>query len=138
MGVHGGRPRAGGLDHRETEKAEEIRMKGKNKCRILKEIRREIAEVNGVPLEIPECTYEGDCSGTCPRCEEEMRILQRRLEEIAKSGRKVVIPDIPPQLLAETGSLREYRFLEDRLDHLTQAAREKERRDTELMGIFRC
>ena len=113
-------------------------MNGKDKCRILKQIRREIARANGVPLEIPECTYEGDCPGTCPRCEGEMRILQRRLEEIAKTGRKVVIPDIPLQLLEETESLREYRLLEDQLDHLTEEARERERPDPELMGIFRC
>lgn len=54
---------------------------GKNICQHLKAIRRSIAEENGISLEIPECTYQGPCSGTCPRCEAEVRYLE---EEIAR------------------------------------------------------
>ena len=51
-------------------------MTGKEKCRLLRQIRREIAESNGIPYSTEECTFEGACTGTCPRCEEEVRVLR--------------------------------------------------------------
>ena len=42
--------------------------KGKNTCRILKEIRRQIAEANDIGYAVEECQYKGDCLGTCPKC----------------------------------------------------------------------
>ena len=41
---------------------------GKNICNQLKEVRKRIAEENDIPLEIEECSYKGECRGTCPRC----------------------------------------------------------------------
>ena len=43
--------------------------RGKQTCRILKEIRRQIAEVNDIEFITSECQYQGDCLGTCPKCE---------------------------------------------------------------------
>ena len=54
-------------------------MNGKATCAILKQIRREIAEKNDIALVIAECSHKGDCPGTCPRCEAEVRILERAL-----------------------------------------------------------
>lgn len=48
---------------------------GKQKCRILKEIRRQIAEANDIELITSECKYRGDCLGTCPKCEAEVHYL---------------------------------------------------------------
>lgn len=48
-------------------------------CNYLKGIRREIAEENGIPLEQKECTYEGECRATCPRCEAELRYLEQEI-----------------------------------------------------------
>lgn len=59
-------------------------MKGKEICRYLKNIRRQIAESNHIALDIPECTFEGECRGTCPRCEAEVGFLERALAQ--KSG----------------------------------------------------
>ena len=56
-------------------------MNGKAKCRILKQIRAEIAAQNDIDLIIEECTHKGECRGTCPRCEEEVRFLERELEK---------------------------------------------------------
>ena len=67
-------------------------MTGKDKCQNLKQIRRQIAEANGIPMEIPDCTYEGDCPGTCPRCEQELRLLKQALEAKRARGEVVVIP----------------------------------------------
>lgn len=52
-------------------------MKGKQICSYLKSVRREVAAANGIDLEIPDCTFEGECSGTCPRCEAEVRQLEQ-------------------------------------------------------------
>ena len=61
--------------------------KGKQTCKILKEIRRQIAEDNDIDLVIEECTYKGDCLGTCPRCEAEVRYLERELEKRQRLGK---------------------------------------------------
>lgn len=47
--------------------------KGKRTCKILKEIRRQIAEANDIEYVVEECQYKGDCLGTCPKCEAEVR-----------------------------------------------------------------
>lgn len=65
--------------------------KGKNTCKILKEIRKQIAEDNDIKLIIEECTYKGDCEGTCPRCEEEVRYLEEELEKRQKEGKEAIL-----------------------------------------------
>lgn len=64
--------------------------KGKQTCKILKEIRRQIAADNDIDLVIEECTYKGDCLGTCPRCEAEVRYLERELEKRQRLGKVAV------------------------------------------------
>ena len=56
-------------------------MRGKEKCEQLKSIRRQIAEHYGLTYNPTECTHEGDCRGTCPKCDAELDDLQRQLEE---------------------------------------------------------
>ena len=65
--------------------------KGKRTCKILKEIRKQIAEENDINLVIEECTYQGDCTGTCPRCEAEVRYLEQELEKRQRLGKAVMI-----------------------------------------------
>ena len=65
--------------------------KGKSKCKILKEIRQKIADENDIPYITSECTYKGDCLGTCPKCEQELEYLERQLERRRKFGKKVVV-----------------------------------------------
>jgi hypothetical protein len=67
---------------------------GKEKCRILKEIRRDIAKQNDIELLIEECRHKGDCLGTCPKCEAELRYLERELENRRKKGKKVILAGI--------------------------------------------
>ena len=66
-------------------------MKGKERCRILKEIRQEIAENNDIELVTSECQHKGDCLGTCPRCEAELRYLERELEKRRRLGKTIVV-----------------------------------------------
>lgn len=75
-------------------------MKGKIKCEALKKIRKDIAKANGIKLEIPECTHEGDCPGTCPRCESEVRYLERALDARRKRGLKVAVAGVSAGLVA--------------------------------------
>jgi hypothetical protein len=65
--------------------------RGKNICNQLKEIRRGIARDNGIDLDIPECTFEGECEGTCPRCEAELQYLERELTLRTVMGKAAVI-----------------------------------------------
>ena len=66
-------------------------MLGKAKCKILKEIRQKIADENDIPYVTRECTYQGDCSGTCPRCESELRYLEKELEKRERLGKTVAV-----------------------------------------------
>ena len=75
-------------------------MNGKEKCEILKSIRREIAKKNGITLEIPPCTHTGDCPGSCPRCESEVRYLEKALAERKKRGLKIALAGISAGLAA--------------------------------------
>ena len=68
--------------------------KGKQTCKILKEIRKQIAEENDIELVISECTYKGDCQGTCPKCEEEVRYLERELEKRQRMGKVAVLAGV--------------------------------------------
>ena len=69
-------------------------MQGKQKCTILKEIRRKIALENGIPYQTRDCTHTGECSGTCPFCESEVRYLESELKKKASLGKKVKIAAI--------------------------------------------
>ena len=66
-------------------------MLGKQKCRILKEIRRRIADENDIPYVTSECTHKGDCRGTCPKCESELRYLEQQLQKRQSLGKRVAV-----------------------------------------------
>ena len=67
---------------------------GKEVCKRLKKVRREIADANEIPLIQEECTHEGDCMGTCPRCEQEVKFLENKLSERKRLGKAVAIVGI--------------------------------------------
>ncbi len=73
---------------------------GKNICKQLKEVRRHIALENDIPLEIKECTYKGECSGTCPRCEAEVQYLENSLAERIKLGKVATVAGLALGLAA--------------------------------------
>ncbi len=74
---------------------------GKKKCNILRDIRRDIAKANDIPYHSEDCTFEGDCPGTCPKCDEEIRYLQRMIDERREKGLEVVINRVDPGVLKE-------------------------------------
>lgn len=66
-------------------------MIGKQKCKILKEIRQKIADENDIPYVTRECTHQGNCSGTCPKCESELRYLENQLRIRSSLGKKIKV-----------------------------------------------
>lgn len=74
--------------------------RGKQTCRILREIRRQIAEANGIELVTSECRYKGDCTGTCPKCEAEVLYLERQLRSRRLAGAAVSLAGISVGALA--------------------------------------
>jgi len=75
-------------------------MRGKEKCKALKEIRQKIAEQNDIAFAVSECTHQGDCRGTCPKCEAELRYLERQLEIRKNLGKAVVVAGISAGMCA--------------------------------------
>ena len=60
--------------------------KGRSTCKLLKDIRQQIANANGISYQPKECHHKGDCAGTCPACEEEIRYLERELKARKGNG----------------------------------------------------
>ena len=61
-------------------------VKGKSTCKLLKDIRQQIADANGISYRPKECHYKGNCVGTCPACEAEIRYLERELKARKGNG----------------------------------------------------
>ena len=69
-------------------------MTGKDKCELLKAMRREIAEANGIVYLTSECTFQGNCPGYCPKCDAEARYLDSELNRLAKEGKEIKVSNI--------------------------------------------
>ena len=78
-------------DHRDKTKMQVCRLvprfDGKQVCEMLKKMRKELAEANGISYEVMECPSTGPCAGTCPQCDKELRALQEALMEKAQMER---------------------------------------------------
>ncbi len=74
-------------------------MNGKNKCKLLKEIRKQIAAQNDIDYVTSECKYKGACSGTCPKCEAEVRYLEEQLSARRNAGKAVAVAGIAAALM---------------------------------------
>ncbi len=74
--------------------------RGKQTCKILKEIRRQIAEANDIEFVTSECRYKGDCLGSCPKCEAEVRYLEQQLRHRQLAGKLVNLAGISAGAIA--------------------------------------
>ncbi len=104
--------------------------RGKQTCKILKEIRKQIAAENDIKLVIEECTYQGDCKGTCPKCEEEVRYLERELEKRQRMGKAAIVAGLSVGLLG-TSQLA----VAQQPDTLRMDTIEKVAEDVEIFGM---
>ena len=76
--------------------------RGKAICKALKSVRKRIAEANEIDYQPRECHHEGECAGTCPACEAEMRYLERQISLRRCAGKAVVIAGLSMSLGALT------------------------------------
>lgn len=79
-------------------------MKGKDRCKILKDIRKRIADENDIEFIVSECKHKDDCLGTCPKCESELRYLERELEKRRAIGKKVTVAGLAISVTLATSS----------------------------------
>lgn len=77
-------------------------MKGKDKCRMLKQIRKQIADANDIPYVVEECPHKGECLGTCPKCEAELRKLEEELSLRRRIGKGVAVVGLATGMMAAT------------------------------------
>lgn len=87
---------------------EELGKLHKQTCLELKKMRAEMAEKLGIDLKQTECTYEGYCSGTCPKCrKEEMMLnavlLKTNIEKAGVASRVAVAGAATVAVLGMTG-----------------------------------
>ena len=68
--------------------------RGKNVCKILKEIRQQIADKNEIEYITSECHFRGECKGTCPKCEAEIKYLEDELHKRRLLGKAASIAGI--------------------------------------------
>lgn len=66
-------------------------MTGKEKCELLKAIRKNIAEMNGIEYYPEQCEHEGNCPGFCPRCDMEASYLMKELKKKEAAGSPIRI-----------------------------------------------
>lgn len=64
---------------------------GKKICRELKTIRKAIADANGIAYDPKPCNHRGDCAGTCPACDAEVRYIERELNLRKLAGKAAVV-----------------------------------------------
>lgn len=69
-------------------------MKGKEKCNLLREMRKEIARVNGIVYLTGECNHSNFCNGTCSICDAETRYLENELTNKVLSGNTIKLSGI--------------------------------------------
>ena len=78
----------------------QLMNKGKSTCKVLKEIRQKIANENGISYAPKECHYKGECKGTCPACETEVRYLEEELKRKRRNGFAIKLGGIAAGLCA--------------------------------------
>ena len=74
--------------------------RGRRICDTLKEIRQRIADANDIDYAPSECHHEGECAGTCPKCESEVQYLERELSRRQRMGRAVMVAGLGMGLAA--------------------------------------
>ena len=63
----------------------------------------DIARANDIEYHPTECDHKGDCAGTCPACESEVRWLERQLRLRQQLGKAVTIAGLSLGVSALTG-----------------------------------
>ena len=76
-----------------------MKAKGHNICDTLKAIRKQIADANGIDYSPEECHFTGECKGTCPKCEQDVRDLEHELRRRQTAGKAIKVAGIAAGLV---------------------------------------
>lgn len=76
--------------------------RGRDICNTLKAIRKQIADANGIAYSPEECHFTGECKGTCPKCEQDVRDLEYELRRRQIAGKAIKVVGIAAGLVALT------------------------------------
>jgi integrase/recombinase XerD len=71
------------------------------KCKLLRSIRKEIAELNGIDFPMPECANDNVCTGRCSLMATEIQYLNAELNRKAQSGISLRVADITMDSMVE-------------------------------------
>lgn len=63
-------------------------------CNTLKAIRLDIARANGIEYAPAKCHHKGECAGTCPACEGEMRYIEQEIARRRSLGKAALIAGV--------------------------------------------
>lgn len=103
-----------------------IMNRHKAKCEKLKQIRKQLADRLGVDLHQSECTYQGECRGTCPKCAQEEKQLNQAL--VAKG---MLVAGLATLSLGLAGCGNQYGDLEGEVETISSKAGSSEAVSTE-------
>ncbi len=76
--------------------------RGRNICNTLKAIRKQIADANGIEYSPEECHFKGECKGTCPKCEQDVRDLEHELHLRQMAGKAIKVAGVALGITAMT------------------------------------
>lgn len=76
--------------------------RGRNICNTLKAIRKQIADANEINYSPEECHFKGECNGSSPKCEQDVRDLEYELRLRQVAGRAIKVVGIAAEFIAMT------------------------------------
>lgn len=79
-----------------------MKTRGRNICDTLKAIRKKIADANGIEYSPEECQFKGECRGTCPKCEQEVKDLEYELRLRQMAGTAIKVAGVAAGIVAIT------------------------------------
>ena len=83
------------------KKGKIMATRGRNICNTLKAIRKQIADANGISYSPDECHFEGECKGTCPKCEQDVRDLEHELHLRQMAGEAIKVAGVALGITAQ-------------------------------------
>ncbi len=104
--------------------------RNKAKCERLKQIRKQLADRIGVDLHQSECTYQGECKGTCPKCAHEEKQLNQAL-----AAKGMLVAGLATLSLGLAGCGNQYGDLEGEIETIGSEAESSEMISTESTDI---
>lgn len=86
-------------------------MTGKEKCEVLRSIRKEVARENSIKMTFRKCRHKECATGTCPMCEEELKKLSEELDKKRAAGEIVFFEDTNAKLLRKSQRGSKYKLV---------------------------